>query len=81
MAPHPGPPAGTLVQARDQRWRVASSTSYDHCAVVALEGAGPDNTGSAQSLVVVAPFDRVVPVVESTKKAVREAMIHAGLLN
>ena len=53
---------GSFVQVRGEPWRVVNVNSYAGCSVVQLEGCGPGNAGVRQRL--VAPFDRMVPVVQ-----------------
>lgn len=55
---------GDFVQVRGEPWRVASVTAHGGCSLVQLEGCGPRNAGVRQRL--VAPFDRMMPIVQRT---------------
>ena len=53
-----GVPAGTVVHARDDRWRVAHVQPYDAGELVTLDGEGERNRGRRTTLIT--PFDRLV---------------------
>jgi superfamily II DNA or RNA helicase len=60
---------GTVVVVRDQSWTVASTEAFERCALVSLDGRGPDNMG--RRLQVLTPFDGIRKV-ESGRPRLRK---------
>jgi superfamily II DNA or RNA helicase len=52
--------AGSLVEVRGQRWRLARIQRFDACTVLTLEGR--DRSNAMERTRLIAPFDRPAPV-------------------
>ena len=52
--------AGTVVDARGERWRVVESVEHDDCCTCRLVGVASSNLGVGRALIL--PFDRPRPV-------------------
>ena len=69
---HPAIRPGDLVHVRRARWRVVRIRAYEDCQVVTLCGLTPPHVGCERR--VLAPFDRIEPMVRSRQPRIVRAV-------
>ena len=75
---HAGVRAGAVVHARGDMWTVVSVQRFDGCALVALEGRGPDRPGRRTTLIT--PFDAITRSPVSRIERRRRPRVVAAVL-